>query len=97
MLLASFAAHRSYCIPLGTEMDKNESLEPFLSGLGSDREIAEFKRLREANRAIIHDLGAGSDNLQVFGLQHIFSETKFGVSQLVQSWARNDNLSPLPV
>lgn len=97
VLLASFGAHKSYCIPRQVERSETEDLDMLFSGLGSGRDIAQFRQIWKVSREAINELGAGPDNLEVFGLQHVFSETKYGLSQLIQSWARDDNLSPLPV
>jgi hypothetical protein len=97
VLLASFGAHKSYCIPRKAERTESEDLDLLFSGLGSGRDIAELRKMWKASQEAINELGAGPDNLEVFRLQHIFSETKFGLSQLIQAWTRDDNLSPLPV
>ncbi|CAI7676488.1 unnamed protein product [Penicillium manginii] len=97
ILLASFGAHKSYCIPRKVDWDEKQEREIILSNLGSHFEMAEFRQMWEMNREAINELGAGPDNLEVFRLQHVFTETRFGVGELIRSWARDDNLSPLPV
>jgi hypothetical protein len=97
ILLASFGAHKSYCIPRKVDWDEKQEREIILSNLGSHFEMAEFRQMWEMNREAINELGAGPDNLEVFRLQHVFTETRFGVGELIRSWARDDSLSPLPV
>lgn len=94
LLLASFAAHRSYCIARRESTTEDQIVDSTLSKLNPTCDGPGFKQLWETHRQQIDRLGAGSQDLSTFGLQHFLTETRYGLIELLEKWSLNDDTLP---
>lgn len=93
--LAFFAAHKAYCIPLERTDTESGTIEMVVSTADQNAYALEFKTLWEKSAAEIDKLGAGPESLRNFAWQHVFTETKYGLAELLTEWQANEDLMPI--
>ncbi|GCB19386.1 hypothetical protein AAWM_02271 [Aspergillus awamori] len=89
----SFFSHHDF-YPFGTTMGSEEidsvkaSMDKYSPGLSQEQ--------TETSQELAN-LGAGGDDMSIFGWQHVFAETKKGVAEHLKQWTNKVNLLPFSV